>query len=47
MTNVKCLACGCVFDSALEMCPQRYLSPHGAAAMEAAAERWEKEQADA
>jgi len=37
--TVKCLACGCVFDRALEMCPRRYLSPHDAAAMKAAAEK--------
>jgi hypothetical protein len=36
--NVRCLACGLVFDRALEMCPRRYLSPHDQAFMERIAE---------
>jgi hypothetical protein len=39
MGDVKCLACGCVFDRAMEMCPRRYLSPHDAKAMEKAARK--------
>ena len=39
MTNVKCLACGCVFPSGIEMCPRRYLSPHDDEAMRKAVER--------
>jgi hypothetical protein len=38
-TDVKCLACGCVFSRELEMCPRRYLSPHDEEAMRKAAER--------
>lgn len=41
---VRCLACGCVFDQAMEMCPRRYLSPHDDAAMRKAAERWAEKQ---
>lgn len=39
---VRCLACGHVFDLALEMCPRRYLSPHDEKAMKAAAEALEE-----
>lgn len=26
--SARCLACGCVYPAELEMCPNRYLSPH-------------------
>ena len=43
---VRCLACGHVFDRALEMCPRRYLSPHNEKAMIEAAEWWSRQQGE-